>query len=57
MLHCLKHKCMEEKKYFKVITEESVILLLNKANSLNLKREDVISIVENDGSYYMFYYK
>lgn len=57
MLHCLKHKCMEEKKYFKVITEESVILLLNKANSLNLKKEDVISIVENDGSYYMFYYK
>lgn len=48
---------MEEKKYFKVITEESVILLLNKANSLKLKREDVISIVENDGSYYMFYYK
>lgn len=41
----------------KVIVEETMVALLERANSLKLNREDIINIVKSDSAFYLFYYK
>lgn len=48
---------MEEEKKLDTIIGATIRSIINQANELEIKKEDIVHIIESQGYYYLIYYK
>lgn len=46
-----------EESIMKALTTNTLRELIKEVNELNIKKEDVVSIIKDGGQYYLIYYK
>lgn len=50
-------KSMKNDKYMSVLTDTTIRGIVNTVNKENIKKEDIVSLLKENGQFMMIYYK